>query len=71
MTLVILAAGMGSRYGGLKQLDPMTDSGEFILDFSIYDAIKAGFDASKIVFHGNNKSYDEIKMAIEEKEGTK
>ena len=48
MTLVILAAGMGSRYGGLKQLDPMTDSGEFILDFSIYDAILAGFD--KVVF---------------------
>jgi len=44
MTLVILAAGMGSRYGGLKQLDPMTDHGEFILDFSIYDAVKAGFD---------------------------
>jgi len=44
MTLVILAAGMGSRYGGLKQLDPMTESGEFIIDFSIYDAIGAGFD---------------------------
>lgn len=44
MTLVILAAGMGSRYGGLKQLDPMTDSGEFIIDFSIYDAVLAGFD---------------------------
>lgn len=44
MTLVILAAGMGSRYGGLKQLDPMTDHGEFIIDFSIYDAIQAGFD---------------------------
>ncbi len=44
MTLVILAAGMGSRYGGLKQLDPMTDHGEFIIDFSIYDAIRAGFD---------------------------
>lgn len=44
MTLVILAAGMGSRYGGLKQLDPMTDAGEFIIDFSIYDAIRAGFD---------------------------
>ncbi|MBQ9761378.1 MAG: nucleotidyltransferase [Clostridia bacterium] len=48
MTLVILAAGMGSRYGGLKQLDPMTDNGEFILDFSIYDAIRAGFD--RVVF---------------------
>ena len=44
MTLLILAAGMGSRYGGLKQLDPMTDAGNFILDFSVYDAIEAGFD---------------------------
>lgn len=48
MTLVILAAGMGSRYGGLKQIDPMTDHGEFIIDFTIYDAVKAGFD--KVVF---------------------
>lgn len=48
MILAILAAGMGSRYGGLKQIDPMTDHGEFIIDFSIYDAIKAGFD--KVVF---------------------
>ena len=44
MTLVILAAGMGSRYGGLKQLDPMTEAGNFIIDFSVYDAIRAGFD---------------------------
>ena len=48
MTLVILAAGMGSRYGGLKQLDPITDHGEFIIDFSIFDAIRAGFD--RVVF---------------------
>ncbi len=48
MTLVILAAGMGSRYGGLKQLDPISDAGEFILDFSVYDAIRAGF--TKVVF---------------------
>ena len=48
MTLLILAAGMGSRYGGLKQLDPITDNGEFILDFSVYDAMVSGFD--KIVF---------------------
>lgn len=48
MTLVILAAGMGSRYGGLKQLDPVTEGGEFIIDFSIYDAIRAGFD--RVVF---------------------
>lgn len=48
MTLVIMAAGMGSRYGGLKQLDPIGKNGEFIIDYSIYDAIKAGFD--KVVF---------------------
>ena len=48
MTLVILAAGLGSRYGGLKQLDPMTENGEFIIDFSVYDAVLAGFD--KVVF---------------------
>ena len=48
MTLVILAAGMGSRYGGLKQLDPITAEGEFIIDFSVYDAITQGFD--RVVF---------------------
>lgn len=47
-TLVILAAGMGSRYGGLKQLDTFSPQGDTILDFSIYDAINAGF--GKIVF---------------------
>lgn len=48
MTLVVLAAGMGSRYGGLKQLDPFTAHGEFLTDFSAYDAYVSGFD--KIVF---------------------
>lgn len=48
MTLTILAAGMGSRYGGLKQLDPMTANGEFIIDFSIFDALRAGID--RVVF---------------------
>lgn len=47
-TLVVLAAGMGSRYGGLKQLDTMSDEGDTIIDFSLYDAIEAGF--SKVVF---------------------
>ena len=47
-TLVVLAAGMGSRYGGLKQIDPVGPSGEVIMDYSMYDAVKAGF--GKIVF---------------------
>lgn len=47
-TLLILAAGMGSRYGGLKQLDAMGPSGEVVLDYSVYDAIRAGF--GKVVF---------------------
>ncbi len=47
-TLVILAAGMGSRYGGLKQIDPIDEEGHKIIDFSIYDAIRAGF--GKVVF---------------------
>ncbi|NLF39861.1 nucleotidyltransferase [bacterium] len=47
-TLLILAAGMGSRYGGLKQLDPVGPSGEVIMDYSVYDAIQAGF--GKVVF---------------------
>lgn len=46
--LVIMAAGMGSRYGGLKQMDPVDENGHIIMDFSIYDAIRAGFE--KVVF---------------------
>ena len=42
-TLVIMAAGMGSRYGGLKQIDTVDDAGDKIVDFSVYDAMKAGF----------------------------
>ncbi len=48
MTAVILAAGLGSRYGGLKQIDPVGQNGEFIIDYSVYDCIRAGFD--KVVF---------------------
>lgn len=44
MTLLVLAAGMGSRFGGIKQLTPLTNEGEYIIDFTVYDAIKAGFD---------------------------
>ena len=47
-SLLVLAAGMGSRYGGLKQLDPVGPNGETIMDYSIHDAQKAGF--SRVVF---------------------
>src|SRR5210317_322336 len=47
-TLLILAAGMGSRYGGLKQVEPIGPGGEAIIDYSIFDAIRAGF--GKVVF---------------------
>lgn len=47
-TLVIMAAGMGSRYGGLKQIDPMGPNGEMLMEYSVYDAIRAGF--GKVVF---------------------
>ncbi len=59
-TLLVLAAGMGSRYGGLKQLDGLGPNGETIMDYSIYDAIRAGF--GKIVFvirHSFEKDFDE------------
>ena len=47
-TLLILAAGMGSRYGGLKQMDPVGPAGEIVLDYSIFDALRAGF--GRVVF---------------------
>ncbi len=62
MTLVIMAAGMGSRYGGLKQIDPVTKRGEFIIDFSIYDAIKAGFD--KVVFIIKEENYEIFRETV-------
>ena len=48
LTLVVMAAGMGSRFGGLKQITPVDDDANFLIDYSLYDAIKAGF--SKVVF---------------------
>ena len=47
-TLLVLAAGMGSRYGGLKQVDPLGPNGETIIDYSIFDAVRAGF--GKVVY---------------------
>ena len=61
-SLVILAAGMGSRFGGLKQIEPLGPNGEFIMDYSIYDAIKAGFE--KVVFVIKEENYDIFKSTI-------
>ena len=60
-TLVIMAAGIGSRYGGLKQIDPVGPSGELIIDYSIYDAIKAGFgDIVFIITEGIDGPFREM-----------
>ena len=62
MTLVIMAAGMGSRFGGLKQIEPVGTNGEFIIDYSIYDAIEAGF--TKVVFIIKEENYEIFKSTI-------
>ncbi len=64
-TLLILAAGMGSRYGGIKQMDSFGPSGETIIDYSIYDAIKSGF--GKIVFIIRNDFAEAFKNIFENK----
>src|SRR5664279_5291348 len=64
-TLLILAAGMGSRYGGIKQMDSFGPSGETIIDYSIYDAIKSGF--GKIVFIIRKDFADVFKNIFEPK----
>ena len=51
MTLLVMAAGMGSRYGGLKQLDAVGPNGETIIDFSVYDAIRAGYNKAVSYTH--------------------
>ena len=60
--LVILAAGMGSRFGGLKQLEPVDDKGNFIIDYSIYDAVRAGFD--KVTFVIKEENLDAFRDTI-------
>lgn len=60
--LVVMAAGMGSRYGGLKQIDPIDSTGHIIIDFSIYDAVKAGFE--KVVFIIKKENEADFKEAI-------
>lgn len=62
MTLVIMAAGMGSRFGGLKQIEPIDEYGNFIIDYSIYDAIKEGF--TKVVFIIKKDNYDIFRETV-------
>lgn len=61
-TLLIMAAGMGSRYGGLKQIEPVGPNNEFIIDYSIYDAIRCGFN--KVVFIIKKENYGIFKETI-------
>lgn len=61
-TLLVMAAGMGSRFGGLKQIEPMGPNGEFLIDYSVYDAKLAGF--TKIVFIIKEENYDIFKETI-------
>lgn len=61
-TLLVLAAGMGSRYGGLKQMDPMGPNGETVLDYSVYDAICAGF--GRVVFIIREDFADAFKQGV-------
>lgn len=65
--LVIMAAGMGSRFGGLKQIEPVSDKGEIILDFSLYDAVMAGF--KKVVFIIKEENEAAFRELIDNKAG--
>jgi len=65
ITLLVMAAGMGSRYGGLKQLDPVGPNGETIIDYSVYDAIRSGFD--KVVFIIREEFHKEFRSLITNK----
>ena len=60
--LVIMAAGMGSRYGGLKQIDPIDRDGHIIMDFSVYDAVRAGFE--KVIFIIKRENEQAFREAI-------
>ena len=65
--LVIMAAGMGSRFGGLKQIEPVSSAGEIILDFSLYDAISAGFE--KVIFIIKKENEKDFRKLIDERAG--
>ena len=61
-TLLIMAAGMGSRYGGLKQIDPVGPNGEIIMDYSLYDAKRAGFE--RVIFVIKEEFHKDFKNTI-------
>lgn len=61
-TLIVMAAGMGSRYGGLKQIDPIGPHGEIIVDYSLFDAIRAGFE--RVVFIINRRIADDFRDIV-------
>ncbi|MDX1403723.1 MAG: NTP transferase domain-containing protein [Woeseiaceae bacterium] len=63
LTLVVLAAGMGSRFGGLKQLEPLSDDGNILIEYSVFDAIRAGFD--KVVFIVRRSFIDDFRKLVE------
>ena len=65
--LLIMAAGMGSRFGGLKQIEPVSDKGEIILDFSLYDAVMAGFE--KVVFIIKKENEEDFRRLVDDKAG--
>ena len=65
--LVIMAAGMGSRFGGLKQIEPVSDKGEIILDFSLYDAVMAGF--KKVIFVIKKENEEAFRELIDSRAG--
>ena len=65
--LIVMAAGMGSRYGGLKQMDPVGSAGELIIDFSLYDAMMAGF--KKVIFIIKKEMEEDFRPLIDGKSG--
>lgn len=65
--LIVMAAGMGSRYGGLKQMDPVGSSGELIIDFSLYDAVMAGF--KKVIFIIKKEMEEDFRALIDDRSG--
>ena len=68
LSLIIMAAGMGSRYGGLKQIDSLGPNGEILMEYAVYDAIRAGF--SKVIFVIRKDFENEFKDKIGNKESS-